>query len=89
MDQHYGMANLAFCYASPITQQMSGVSVSECVFMQKDDFRNIQFDCRLFTCTFQCVSLVKITSTLMLLCWIYQVFTIFYFFYISQGSVTT
>jgi len=53
----------------------------------KDDFLSIQFDCRLYICAFQCVSSVKITSNLMLLCWIYKNFPIFDFFYILQGSV--
>jgi len=46
-DRHYGMAGMAVSYASSITQQMSGVNVSECAFMSNDDFLSIQFDCRL------------------------------------------
>jgi len=30
-------------------QQVSGVNVSKCAFMSKDDFMSIQFDCRLYT----------------------------------------
>ena len=56
-----GMAGMALSNASSIMLQMSGVNVSECVFMKKDDFLSIQYDCRLYVCTFQCVSLVKIT----------------------------
>ena len=47
---------------------------------------SIQFDCRFYICTFKCVSLVKITSKLILLCWILPDF---HHFYISQGSVAT
>ena len=42
-DGHYGMAGKALSYTSSITQQMSGVTVSECAFMLNDDFLNIQF----------------------------------------------
>ena len=55
-----GMAGMALSNASSIMLQMSGVNVSECVFMKKDDFLSIQYDCRLYVCTFQCVSLVKV-----------------------------
>ena len=83
-DRHYGMAGLAWSNASSITLQTSDVNVSECVFMKKDDFLSIQYDCRLYVCTFQCVSLVKITSKLMLLCCIYQIFTTFDFLHFTR-----
>jgi len=38
--------------ASPITLQTSGVNVSGCVFMWKNDFLSIKFDCRFYICTF-------------------------------------
>ena len=51
-DRHYGMAVMALSNASSITLHTSGVNVSECVFMQKNDFLSIQFDCRLSICIF-------------------------------------
>ena len=80
MERHYGMVGMALSNASPITLQKSGVNFSECLFMSKNDFLSIQFDCKFYICTFYCGILVKITSKLMSLCEIYQNFTIFDFY---------
>jgi len=88
------LMSVLLTYLRLFDNQAFGSQLSDplAAFYGKYDFLSIQFDCRFYICTFQYVTLVKISTKLMLFCCIYQFITIFVFTFHSEGvagNVTT